>query len=154
MRKWTKFASVEQLQQTIRDVFDAVSKIVEIEYIESGHGMKGKKRWIFEDNDLEMYEHYKGGREILIWCSDPKVDIPCSRKQRRASSEGSTKATTNSQVSAKRSTYDNHQQKMSEVEDINDNLSEKHAQQYKPEQLKSLGLHGPNEETLVTGSST
>ena len=178
MRKWTKFASVEQLQQTIRDVFDAGSKIVEIEYIESGHGMKGKKRWIFEDHDLEeyiesghgmkgkkrwisedndleeMYEHYKGGREILIWCSDPKVDIPCSRKQRRASSEGSTKATTNSQVSAKRSTYDNHQQKMSEVEDINGNLSEKHAQQYKPEQLKSLGLHGPNEETLVTGSST
>ena len=99
MRKWPKFASVEQLQQTIRDVFDAGNKTVEIGYIESGHGMKGKKRWIFEDNDLEeMYEHYKGGREILMWCYDPKVDIPCSRKQRRASSEGSTKATTNSQV--------------------------------------------------------
>ena len=45
---------------------------VEMGYIEPGHGMKGKKVWLFRDGDVvKMYERYQGNPfMVLYFCSE------------------------------------------------------------------------------------
>ena len=41
---------------------------VEMGYLESGHGTKGRKVWLCDDDDLsKMYKESKG-KKILLWC--------------------------------------------------------------------------------------
>ena len=42
--------------------------VVDIGYIEPGHGMKGRKQWLNNDDDVnEMYSNHMGKRNILLW---------------------------------------------------------------------------------------
>jgi len=58
----------EALPNTL-DVFKPDLESVEMGYVEPGHGMKGKKVWLYTDGDVKkMYEHYSGKPSICLWC--------------------------------------------------------------------------------------
>ena len=42
--------------------------VVDIGYLEPGHGMKGRKQWLNTDDDVEvMYEKHAGKNCIQLW---------------------------------------------------------------------------------------
>lgn len=55
------------LKAKLSEIFDFPAK--RFGYIEAGHGLKGKSRWITTDDELEeMYQLHKSRRDILLWC--------------------------------------------------------------------------------------
>lgn len=70
--------------------------VVEMGYIEAGHGVKGRKVWLFDDVNLrQMYECNKSKKNILLWCYSGKTlqkkgqNHPSSNNDKEASSTGS-----------------------------------------------------------------
>jgi hypothetical protein len=125
----------------------------ELGYYESGHGAKGKKRWLVDDDNLEdMKMHFEGKKgEILLWCYDPS--IPCSRKRSRKDSnpgpsapksknsksrgdgDPGRSATKNSKSRSRLANA--YEQKMTKVQEILETLKEKHGDKFKLEQLNA-----------------
>ena len=64
---------------------------VELGYFEPGHGTKGRKLWLYSDNDLkEMYCIYStpGRRVILLWCyTQTKTKSKVSKSAKAESSK-------------------------------------------------------------------
>ena len=99
-------------------------------YIEPGHGLKGRQQWVVQDDDLkQMYRSYSKRSEILLWCIRPSTGTQTQRKRGR--SESSDEARPASSERVKRSCS----QKIKDVEDIIQQLREKHGQRYSTEQL-------------------
>ena len=43
--------------------------LVDMGYIEAGHGVKGWKIWLCDDEDLDkMYLEHKNKKKIMLWC--------------------------------------------------------------------------------------
>lgn len=106
--------------------------VVELGYLESGHGSKGRKVWLCDDEDLaKMYRENKG-KKILLWCytgeSQKKKPLkqPLSREHKKP----------NSGVQ-RSSNYESYLNRAEEVEKICQTLKEKHGSMYKPEQLRT-----------------
>ena len=60
------FVSLAELKQKVEDGVGLFEKD-EIGYMEPGHGKKGKKRELEDDQDLqEMYAHFKTGCDVLL----------------------------------------------------------------------------------------
>lgn len=54
IRKSCKFSSVSSLKEHLTEVLKEV--ILDVGYIEPGHGLKGRQVWLVEDADvIEMY---------------------------------------------------------------------------------------------------
>lgn len=107
-------------------------EIVDIGYIEPGHGMKGKKHWLFTDDDVEeMYKKHLGKRSILLWA----YSFVQSTKTKRVDS-----------------TYAAHKESLDEANEKFDELRKKHGNKYTSEQLKvwaqyiRLGKHDSTDE--------
>ena len=119
------YMSMKSLQQFIsRNIPEAVQvdlQNVEMGYVEPGHGMKGKKVWLYTDGDLgNMYKRYQGKPSIRLWCySTPKKDT---------SKPVST-------ISGSTSNKEEKQQK--DVNEVYEELQEKHKGTYTPEQLRA-----------------
>lgn len=94
-------------------------------YIHPGHGWKGKQQWI-EDVD-ELYSVHttnpKKTKDILLWCY-----LDSTEKKRK---------TTSSEQPANKRTkcLQNNENKTSEAKSVFDELQQKHAEKYTPEQL-------------------
>ena len=60
IRKWRtriRFQDIESLQDKLYSELGDHGEIIEMGYIEPGHGAQGKQRWILNAGDLEdMYE--------------------------------------------------------------------------------------------------
>ncbi len=41
---------------------------VDMGFVEPGHGGKGRKVWLFDDDVQKMYSTYRGKKRILLWC--------------------------------------------------------------------------------------
>ena len=107
---------------------------VEYGYIGPGHGARGKKVWIYKDDDIaEMYETHSGNRTIRLWCYT------------HARKAVSTKASSGSK-------FQQHCEKLSDVDEICAKLSEKHKGKYSKDQLRAwarminLGKHESYDE--------
>ena len=51
------------------DVPQQLADKLEFGYVEPGHGLKGKKEWIVDDNDVqEFWEKCGGKKEATLWC--------------------------------------------------------------------------------------
>ena len=117
---------------TVSEVFEELKNSLEINasqlgYIEPGHGLKGKQRWITEDEDLEtMYECFKGKREIVLWCSPSPKGKSLSTFNEKENEDCLTPPPKKKSAIAK---------KISEVEDIIKELKRNHASKYSVEQL-------------------
>ena len=59
-----------------------------IGYIEPGHGLSGKKKWLTSDHDVgEMYEASKGKKDVSLWCYGLSECVP-DRGKKRVNPEG------------------------------------------------------------------
>ena len=114
---------------------------VEIGYIIPGHGLKGKKIWLYTDTDLqEMYEKLQGKKCIQFWAYTHVTTNPQSK--------GSTASTASSSSST------DHGPKSSEVDQLYEQLREKHKENrmYGEEQLRmwayliNMGKHSSLDE--------
>jgi hypothetical protein len=89
-----------------------------------GHGLKGKQKTLATNEDVEaMYDDYEG-KQIRLW-------IKRHRPQKRTHSPSPIPSS-----KARRSGYDTHLEKMSEVEIIFEKLQETH-DNFSPEQLRA-----------------
>ena len=100
----------------------------DIGFIEPGHGIKGKQLPLTSDEQLhDMYTVYKGKREILVW-----LKVKKSKKRSK-----SPCMVSDEQSASKKTRYDSHLQRMTEVEDIVNDLQKKHACKFSPEQFRA-----------------
>ena len=70
LRTSNKFVSVEDLKSHALEAFqdNLYTKMETLCYIELGHGLRGKQRWLVKDDDLEeMYKLCTGKSEIILW---------------------------------------------------------------------------------------
>ena len=78
-----RFSSMTELTKSIANIIP--EKIIEVGYIEPGHGMKGKKHWMVRDDDLEeLYECYGESRDIRLWCQVSLIE-GCEQRKRTSS---------------------------------------------------------------------
>ena len=126
-----KFESVDDLKrQMLAEYREKIGEPIEqLGYIEPGHGLRGKQRWLSSNNDLnQMYlVHKKKPYEITLWCLGPSGERGVKRPSTNSESEPSK---------APRKSYDKHLDRMARVEEIEDTLREKH-DKYTDEQLRS-----------------
>ena len=129
-----RFVSVDEIKQILSTTLD--SQIGEVGYICPGHGMKGRKHALQDDNDVqEMYNSvYRGKYHILLWCYLKSVVVGSKQnttgKKRRLDDDGDS-AASQSKCTAT-------QKKIEEVEEIVSKLKEKHGDSFKIECLGSL----------------
>ena len=141
-----QFKTIDELQSQLQSLDVSTD---DVGYIEPGHGLKGRQRWLSGDDDLqEMYRLHPNRNEILLWCytceqpgskTQPTRKRSASKDQHREGEDGPAKAKAKCQSCAN---------KISEVEAIVKQLQEKHDSQYTVEQFNAwahllhMGKHG------------
>ena len=98
---------------------------VELGYFEPGHGTKGRKLWLYSDNDLkEMYCIYStpGRRVILLWCyTQTKTKSKVSKSAKAESSKSTGESL----------------KVLGDVDEYFEKLKKKHKGAYSPEQMRA-----------------
>ena len=94
--------------------------ILDVGYIEPGHGLKGRQVWLVEDDMIEMYSRFKKRQCITLWCFVRKPDQPCTNSSPKCNMPAE-----NVTPQSKRGRCE---QTISEVEDIVKKLEEKHGE--------------------------
>ena len=127
-------ASVQLLTEQALQLLKAPSTELQLGYYEPGHGTRGKKRYIMDDDDLEeMKTLYERKKEVLLWCYDPFVERPPSAKKHKSADDNDKETKVKS-----RSRFENTlEKKMKKVEEVFQALQKKHGSYYKPEQLRA-----------------
>lgn len=126
--KWTSLNTVKELREFLILKVPAAINVGgekldfstgEIGYIEPGHGMKGKKQWLYSDDDVVvMYDKHKAKTSILLWAhsiTSPKAPV------------SNTRSSTN---------LEDHRKSISEVDEKYEELRKKHGNKYTLEQLR------------------
>ena len=144
VKKWnnhTKFSNISDLKDQLASDFATLlqdgSNFL-FGYIQRGHGVRGKRFSITEDKDiLSMYDEYQGRREKVCkphvnaksMADDGSRKRPISADNAEASSSKRKKGNSN---------YQGHLSKMSEVEEIVEDLERRHGENnvYTPEQIR------------------
>ena len=129
-----KFKSLSSLQQFMYKTISTNPKFkapdltdVEMGYIESGHGLKGRKIWLYADGDVEvMYDYFKDSTSILLWCYT-EADTQTTKKKKVGSAAKSSKSGTK---------YGQHLEERMAVDDLYKELQEKHTS-YSPRRLRA-----------------
>ena len=133
LRGLQAFTSVHQLTEQICQALKSTSQI-QLGYYEPGHGAKGKKRYITDNDDIEeMKKVYEKKKEVLLWCYDPFIVQPANTKKRQRTDETDKEPNVKS-----RSRFVNVlEKKMTKVKEVFESLQKKHGSSYKPEQLRA-----------------
>ena len=106
--------------------------INQIGYIEPGHGLRGKQRWLTSDNDIdEMYQLCNLKKEIIFWTF---LLSPVSKKRRTDDDDTEQQTTTKGKKSSR---YEVYVDKMAEVDEIQEKLEEIHSSDYTKEQIRA-----------------
>ena len=152
------FTSKEEVRDEIMQILKSNKHIkdsdaIQFGYIMPGHGFKGKQRALQDDEDIGgMYDAYSGKKPpIILWAKITRaITLPRARKSfaeisddsdLSSNSDSSSKIrlkqkTTNGDKAPRRTSYQNHLSKMSEVECIVGDLEEKHGEgKFSPEQI-------------------
>ena len=128
-----KFDSIEELKQAVDEACQEKISLESFGYIEPGHGARGKQRWLTCTDDLnDLYSVYDGKKEILLWCYTS--DQAPKKRAHSPDVDGDDDA----RKRTKSTRYDKFMDKMTEVEAIEADLREKHADgPYTEPQLRS-----------------
>ena len=128
LRLTTRFSSLTSLKGQVMSKCDGKVSFDEgFGYIEPGHGVKGRQRWLLSDEDVaDMYTLHDGKKEILLWCYSAQES--CKRPHPPDEADVGS--------SQKRSRYNKQIDKMREVEEIEDDLRSKHEGRYTEEQIR------------------
>ena len=139
----SKFQSVHELKDKLRETLSDSASGDVVGYIEPGHGAQGKQRLVKHSDDLtDMYSSYGKKLDILLWCYDkaePNKDRAASRKRPLSpANSGSSQASKRESCS----------RKIEEVEKVLKKLQDKHGSDYSVEKLNAwahliqMGKHG------------
>lgn len=126
----TPFGSLDSILSAIQEVDDRVGG--NIGYIEPGHGLKGKQKWLLDDNDVsEMYAVHKNKREVMLYAfTDRQVEGGSGRvAPTQSHSRKHTEQSTDAQTTKK----DGYAKTITEVETVMSKLKEKHGARYDAE---------------------
>lgn len=125
------FTKLESLLDEIKLSFDV--QPLHVGYIEPGHGIKGRQRWLKTDDDLtEMYSVFTKKKEVILWCQcvcERAIKKPQAKKRTRNESDCNEPAST-----SKKTTIMN---KILEVEVILKELQKKHGSLLSVEQFNA-----------------
>lgn len=126
-----KFLSIKALRECLAAQLG--ENILDVGYIEPGHGLKGKQIWLTEDDDFEdMYSRFKK-HEITLWCHVQKDTATQENQQSsRKRSPANDHRETDKHTQNKRTKC---AEKLSEVEKLVKKLKEKHGTKYSVEKL-------------------
>ena len=116
--------------------------VVEMGYIEAGHGAKGRKVWLFDDDDIkQMYKWNQKKKKILLWCYTEETRKKTVQKQTSSDKD---------KMSGQTSNYESQLKRSEEIEGLCQQLKEKHGSKYKPEQIQTWAhmLHVGTHDTL------
>ena len=84
----SKFSSIEELRSVLKSDLQFLPS--EFGFVEPGHGLRGKQRWIHAATDIEeMYNRYPGKRDFLFWCftvlvGEARGTVPKTEGQKQA----------------------------------------------------------------------
>lgn len=110
---------------------DSTEANIQFGYIVPGHGFKGKQKSLMSDTDLEeMYSSYPSKR-VRVWLKHVKP------QKRQRSDDSSSSDCQPKRSSSAGPGFTSHLKKMTEVEEIFVELSDKHSSQYTPEQIRA-----------------
>ena len=121
--KWKRCRSLDDLRSFLSSKVPSVDvngeepdfAIVDLGYIEPGHGVKGMKHWLNNDDDIdEMYTKHVGKRNILLWAYS-HIKNPGKKGE---------------------SNFEAHKKSLIEVDEKYDELRKKHGTKYTLEQLR------------------
>ena len=142
VRKWNidfAFTDISEMKhQLLEDVCAcADGEELTFGYLQPGHGTKGRQVPLLNSSDLSnMYSAHDGRKQIILWVkiSKKKVTPPPPKRQRTTLvSESSNKASN----AAGSSRFSAQQQKMTELEAIVNELSERHGNTYTVEHTRA-----------------
>ena len=139
----TKEEIRDKIMQTLKSKKHIQDDGIQFGYIFPGHGFKGKQRPLEDESDISrMYDAYNGKNSpIILW-----VKIVAVSRARKRLTELSDNADTStkkrkpddSDKAPRRSSYQNHLNKMDEVSCIASDLEEKHSDgKFSPEQIRA-----------------
>ena len=145
--------SLDELTEELKKCVKTISPS-QIGYIEPGHGLKGKQRWLCTDEDVDtMYDIYTSKTEILLWCfseSPKRLETATSKSKKRILADGEPGAgSTSSKSKSKKEAIAS---KISEVESIVKKLQDKHGSQYSVEKFNAwahlihVGKHSSHDD--------
>ena len=132
--QYPKLTTVEQIRTKLTEQLKTFVDGADCQfgYVFPDHGLKGKQRVIENDSDiLAMYADYKGKRISTLWMKCSWTRPSAQRKRPRSPSASGLPST------SKRSNYESHLTKMTEVEVIMDKLKEEHEERFSAEQLRA-----------------
>lgn len=133
-----EFLCVDDIKSRLCEEFSdyILESSIQFGYIVPGHGLKGKQVVIGTNDDLAMmYNCYNGKRCVMLW-------VKCVKERplkRPISSSGGSNGTESDIPKTKRTSpgYMSHMKNMAEVEEILETLTQKHEDNYTPEQLRA-----------------
>ena len=135
-----RFSSIVALKEYLTK--ELRETVLDIGYIEPGHGMRGKQLWLVEDIDLtEMYELFKKKREFSLECFIQKSNPEDTRNNRKRRNNSTSDI-------APQSKWETCAQTLNEVEEIVKKLQEKHGATYSVEQFNIWAHYAIYPETL------
>ena len=82
----------EYTLENIKEEIESYTSKGQFGYIEPGCGLKGKREWIFNEEDVKgMMEKHRKAREVRLWCYDDSetVQSTCSKTVRKYSTSHS-----------------------------------------------------------------
>ena len=86
----------------VREFPDKVGQSLKhLGYIEPGHGLRGKQRWISSDEDLRDMYRMHSTKEILLWCFE-ESGTTCRKRPLEATSDTGESAAGSAAESAAR----------------------------------------------------
>ena len=156
IKKWdinARFSNVSDLKDQLASDFATLLQDdadFQFGYIQRGHGMRDKQFSITEDDDIRsMYDEYQGRKEIIMWMkickrfhSKSATDVESRKRQSSVdNAEGSSSKRLKSGEGEQRRTgskYQGHLSKMNEVEEIIQDLENRHGESkvYSTEQIR------------------
>ena len=123
----SRFITQDDLKGKLSETFDFPAE--RFGYIEPGHGLKGKSRWLTSDDDLEeMYQIHKSRRDILLCCQS-SVDSQRTRKRSTPDDGHESQPSKPKRESCAKN--------VQEVEAIMEDLRKKHGSTYSTEKLSA-----------------
>ena len=112
---------------------------LEFGYIKPGHGLRGKKEWVLDDEDLkELFgkcEGKKSVKQLTLWCYNH--DSAKEKRERRASKCSRSKSPIAKSSKSGSSRYEGHTAKMAKVDEIYKQIHDTHGSRYTPEQKRA-----------------
>ena len=124
--KWNSFKTLHDLREFLGNKVPSIGgekpdfNVVDIGYLEPGHGMKGRKQWLNTDDDVEVMYEKHAGNYIQLW----------------SYSHSNNKGRQNQGIKAGGSNFQDHKECLSKVDEIYNQLRQKHGSTYTLEQLR------------------